>query len=146
MVSIREAKEDDLAGISVIENELFKPPYPDSDLAYFLGNYSFTKVWVLEEENIIIGFCMLLVLFDQAQVVKIGVTRAQQKKGYGQLLMETMIKNAKANDCENITLEVRQSNNRALDFYYKQGFHKLALRKDYYQQPSEDGYLLGRGL
>lgn len=146
MATSRSGTLSDLIAIYEIENEVFSQPYSSADIEYFLAENKFTRVWVLEEEKEMIGYCMLLLVFDQAQIVKIAVRKDRQNEGYGRQLMDLMLETAKAEKCETVTLEVRVSNKQALDFYHKQGFNDLAIRKDYYRQPSEDGYLLGRGI
>ena len=49
------------------------------------------------------------------------------------------------NDCyskkvQNLTLEVRKSNEVAISFYKKNGFNEVAVRKNYYK--GEDGILM----
>ncbi len=41
-----------------------------------------------------------------------------------------------------MTLEVRVSNERAQNLYYKYGFKNLGIRKSYYQDNSEDALVL----
>ena len=44
------------------------------------------------------------------------------------------------NECDNITLEVKESNKSAINFYLKNGFIEVARREKYYQD--EDGILM----
>jgi ribosomal-protein-alanine N-acetyltransferase len=41
-----------------------------------------------------------------------------------------------------ITLEVRESNESAINFYDSQGFEKIAVRKNYYSNPIENAVLM----
>ena len=41
-----------------------------------------------------------------------------------------------------LTLEVRPSNQAAIQLYYKHGFAQVGRRKDYYKQPKEDAIIM----
>ena len=41
-----------------------------------------------------------------------------------------------------LTLEVRPSNDPAIQLYYKHGFAQVGRRKDYYQMPKEDAIIM----
>ena len=41
-----------------------------------------------------------------------------------------------------LLLEVRESNKTALEFYEKNDFRTLTVRKSYYTQPEEDGIIM----
>ena len=45
---------------------------------------------------------------------------------------------------DNITLEVRESNKEAINFYLKNGFKEVTRRKNYYKE--EDGILMIKNL
>ena len=146
MVAIRKAEYSDVEILREMEEELFHPPYQKTDLEYFIGENSFTRALILQDEKEVVGFGLLWLLFEQAEIVQIGIRKKYQSQGYGKKLLEYMLALARRAGCENVTLEVRVSNNKARDFYHKFGFIQLATRANYYQQPAEDALLLGRGL
>ncbi len=51
-----------------------------------------------------------------------------------------------ASGAEFITLEVRQSNERAIALYRKRGFVKVGVRKDFYEKPTESADLMTKIL
>ena len=53
---------------------------------------------------------------------------------------------ARDKDCAVIQLEVRRSNQTALDFYRENGFVQVGRRKNYYTAPIEDALLLDKDL
>ena len=61
-------------------------------------------------------------------------------ESYNLKLIEYLLEKCKI--CENITLEVRKDNERALRLYKKYGFKEVALRKNYYNDI--DGILMMR--
>jgi len=146
MAKIRKAKATDLASLIELENTLFHPPFSYENLEKEVSDNEFSSVYVVEEGPIFLGFSILWILFEQAQVVQIGVDKAFQNRGYGKSLMKKMIDDAKKNGCEVMSLEVRVSNIPARSFYETFGFRQAALRRLYYRDPVEDGILLWRAL
>ena len=41
-----------------------------------------------------------------------------------------------------LTLEVRESNAAAVALYEKHGFHRVGLRRNYYERPKEDALIM----
>jgi len=146
MAKVRKAKVSELQQILQLEEELFSPPFAIEDLERELLDNKHSRFYVLEEKQDIIGFSILWILYDQAQIVQIGITKDKQNHGYGKMLMEKMISDAKQKECEIMSLEVRKSNTQAYEFYKLFDFKKATIRRAYYKNPTEDGYLLWRPL
>ena len=60
--------------------------------------------------------------------------------------MNHVIRMAEENGCEDISLEVRISNKKAINLYEKYGFIQINVRKSYYANPIEDAYLMMKPL
>ena len=146
MVNISKATIDQLIIISEIEKELFTPAFSYEQLEYELNTNPFSKFYVVKQEDKIIGYGILWCTFETAQIIKIGIMKKYQHLGFGTELLKEMIMDAKKEKCENIALEVRASNDKAISFYKKQGFKKISVRPNYYQQPSEDADIMWRSL
>ena len=143
---IREMNDNDLESIILLENELFTLPWHIEDYLYEIHNNEFARLFVLEIDNKIVGYGGLHIIFDQAQVTTIGISKQYQKKGYGQLLLEYLLEISKINHCETISLEVRVSNENAISLYKKKGFETINIRKSYYSDNHEDAYLMMKGI
>ena len=83
---------------------------------------------------------------EQSQITTIGVDPRFQRNGIGQYMLETMIELARQHDCQVMSLEVRVSNEKAINLYKKLGFHIECIRKNYYQDNHEDAYLMIKEL
>ena len=68
------------------------------------------------------------------------VEESRRREGIGKKLMGYLVAVAIDSHVINITLEVRQSNEIAINLYKKFGFREVALRKFYYGD--EDGILM----
>lgn len=91
----------------------------------------------------VIGFILLRVLLDEVEILNFSISEAYQKKGFGKTLFDAAVQDVKKSwKAENIWLEVRESNFRAIQFYEKQGFEIIYKRKNFYAQPSEDAFVM----
>ena len=143
---IEEMRAEDLSEAAEIERDLFPDhPWSLTDLRYELDENPYAQFLALKEDGKLIGYADLWIMFDQAQIANIAVAWPYQKKGYGQALMDEMLKRSVQAECENITLEVRVSNSPAIALYEKNGFIRAAVRKNYYDN-GEDAWLMIRPI
>ena len=61
-------------------------------------------------------------------------------------MMNYIVEQAELNGCENVSLEVRVSNDKAIKLYEKNGFININTRKNYYDDNHEDAYLMVKPL
>ncbi len=76
-----------------------------------------------------------------AQILNLYILPEHQGKSLGDELLEFCINYLEKFNVENITLEVRPSNFKAIQLYEKYGFHQAAVRKNYYDN-GEDALLM----
>ncbi len=143
---IRPMDIGDLKRIMELEHLLFTSVWNEEDFIYEITDNPFSFYYVLEDENRIVGYVGLWVMYEQSQITTIGIDPCCQRKGYGQYLLNEMIHLAISKECEVMSLEVRVSNSKAIGLYEKFGFVKEGIRKDYYQDNHEDAYLYVKRL
>jgi len=80
------------------------------------------------------------------ELENIVVRAANQRMGYGALLLQALIERARIKGARTFRLEVRESNMPARRLYEKCGFRVKGLRRGYYQQPAEDAILYRQDL
>jgi len=126
---IRKLQIDDLEEANVLL----------SDFNCKLTEADFNKVFfnsLVSVDDKINGIIIYNLFYDRIEIEYIIVPEEYRKKGIGsKLLLELEKENIK-----NITLEVRESNKEAINFYKKNGYKIEAVRKNYYG--NEDGYLM----
>ena len=88
------------------------------------------------------GFVGIWLLVDEAHVVTIAVRDSHRRRGVGELLLIAAIETALRERQSVVTLECRVSNAAALRLYEKYGFEQVGLRRRYYSDNQEDGYIL----
>ena len=143
---IRKMCGADLRRVTELEKLLFSNPWPRSAFEYELSGNPFSTLYVLEEDGQIIGYVDLWILYDRAEIATIGVCKEYRRRGYAQQMMDRIIADAQEAGCENLSLEVRVSNDAAVSFYKKNGFITVNTRKNYYEDNGEDAWLMVKPL
>lgn len=139
---IEPLKKEDLKEITDIEESLMETPWRLEDFDYELNQNPFAYLFVLKDQQQILGYVDLWIMYEQAQISTIGVRRDKQSQGFGQQLLSYAMKIAEQSGVEVMSLEVRQSNQHAIALYQKNGFQIQSIRKNYYQDNHEDAYLM----
>lgn len=93
---------------------------------------------IVFEENKIIGVLVYQDLIDNLTIDYLIVDESFRNKGIASRMLKYI--EDKHKNIINITLEVRESNNTAINFYKKNGFKSAAIRKNYYK--NENGILM----
>ena len=126
MVHISPCKAGDYKTLIQIENSIFK----DSTSVNVLKNFEMNSsriIWKIEKIKII-GFVYFFHVKDEIEIIRICIIKSQQNKNYGSLLIDE-IKKLKI---KKIFLEVSTENINAINFYLKNGFQRIGIRKGYY--------------
>lgn len=139
---IRPMVDADVDAVSILEEQLFPGDCWDRrQFLYELHENPFAKLFVIEKDGIIKGYCDLWIMYEQAQIANIAVSASCQRQGFGQKLMDHMCAQSAEQGCEYLSLEVRLSNQAAVQLYEKNGFIKASKRKGYYSD-GEDAWLM----
>lgn len=88
----------------------------------------------------VIGYLDYSLIYDRMEIDNFNVDMEYRNQGIGTKLMAHLVSIAIEYRVVNITLEVRVSNDIAINLYKKFGFREVALRKFYYGD--EDGILM----
>jgi ribosomal-protein-alanine N-acetyltransferase len=73
----------------------------------------------------------------EAHVLNVCVNEAHQRQGHARRMLDHMVDLARGHHATILFLEVRPSNQAALQLYFDFGFRQLAVRRQYY--PARDG-------
>ncbi len=84
----------------------------------------------------IVGYCLYQMIFEQAEILRIGTHPDYQRQGIASQLFIKLNKELQDNKVENLLLEVRADNLPAIALYERQGFIVIHQRKGYYSQPN----------
>lgn len=125
----------DLDTVTALESTLQTFPWTRMNFSDSLDmGYS---AWVLRVGGDLIGFSVVMAVIDEGHLLNIGVCKRYQGQGYGARLLRHAMENARLNGVSKLFLEVRPSNERAVELYRHFGFRQIGMRKGYY--PAETG-------
>lgn len=96
-----------------------------------LNNYNevIEQIYVYEMDNRIVGFIHISNIYNEVDIINVAVLEEYRNKKIATSLIEFIINNIKPNK---IMLEVRESNDKAINLYKKIGFNIIHTRKKYY--------------
>lgn len=114
-----------------------------NDNSHFLG-VAIEPTLQPETEGIV-GFGCFWAILDEAHITLLGVHPQYQRQGLGKLLLTALLDRARSIEMARATLEVRASNQGAIQLYEQFGFQTVGRRKKYYQDTGEDGIIMWRG-
>ena len=83
-----------------------------------------------------IGYLIAMLAVGTADILNIGIDPDFKRQGYGTGLLNHLIEELKKRHIGEILLEVRAGNKSAIQFYKKQGFEEISVRKNYYMKNS----------
>ena len=127
---IRSMQYTDIPTIIEIETIAYAFPWSQQNFQDCL-RASYNTI-VLELNNVIIGYGIMSVAVEEAQILNLCVKPNQQQHGYGQKILGQLLEYAKQKYAKSVFLEVRASNIVAINLYYNNGFNQIGLRRNYY--------------
>lgn len=84
-------------------------------------------------DNKVVGYCLYQVVFEQAEILRIGTHPNYQRQGIASQLFDKLNRELMQRQVENLLLEVRADNIPAIALYEQQQFVVIHRRKGYYQ-------------
>src|SRR5215470_19564691 len=150
-VRVRKVKKGDIDRIIDIERSWHHLSHWSVDSYYrLLNDDSFTSSFVAEiDDDVrsrIVGFVIFHIAADVSEIYNIAVESSHARSGIGWALMSAAIQESSRRKAEKVILEVRKSNNPAINFYLKFDFKIAGERKNYYSNPIEDAYVMEREI
>jgi len=100
------------------------------------------RYFVAIQNDKVVGFGGMWVIIDEAHITNVAVHPDLRRSGIGNNLLKCMYKFCADHDIIGITLEVRENNLAAQNFYKNLGFSVEGRRKRYYQDTGEDAIIM----
>ncbi|MFT3736766.1 MAG: ribosomal protein S18-alanine N-acetyltransferase [Rhodocyclaceae bacterium] len=139
MVAIRPLQHEDID--RVVQIDVQTDAFPWREKNYIEGMDAGYSCWVIDDSRQdaapVQGFAVMMVVLDEAHLLKISVATDCQRRGLGTALLQHLYARAKLAGATQMFLEVRRSNVLARPLYERQAFVEIGQRKAYY--PTEDG-------
>ena len=128
MIDIKPVKKGDLLKLIEINKDVFNCSLFIEEFENYI-NKKIINIWKISNRKII-GFVSFYHVKDEIEIIQIGIIKTCQRKNYGSLVINKI---KKLNDVKKIFLEVSVENTQAINFYLKNGFKKIGIRKAYYK-------------
>lgn len=144
MLETRLMTKQDIQDVLKISNTCFKgneswdAPSLEAELINHLSHN-----FVIIDDKQVCGFANVWIIAGEANINSIAIDEILRGKGLGTSLLKCILKYCTENNCNEIMLEVRESNTTAQNYYKKQNFIIEGERKKYYSSNGETAILMG---
>ena len=142
-MTIREMSASDVDAVAALEAEIFSMPWSAQWFADTLCREDVLFLVACEEETLL-GYVGVYCTADEGEITNVAVVQSARNRGIGRELLLEMIKRIEQRGISRLVLEVRVSNDPAIRLYEKQGFAVMGKRKNFYEKPTEDAYVMVR--
>ena len=127
---------DDIDEVCALEDSVF--PHPWTRANFMDSISSGYDAWVVRDPlGDLAGYFLLLYAVDEAHLLDVAVASERQGEGLGRWLLDKASLRAREHGMRSILLEVRPTNERALQVYRQYGYIEIGRRKGYY--PAHEG-------
>ena len=127
--------------IAELEKLCFSDPWSEKSIETELTCRLSVWLVALEGENVI-GYVGSQTVMGWSDMMNVAVHPDHRRLGVGKALIEELIRQLREQGSENLTLEVRTSNENAKALYAELDFMEVGRRKNYYHNPKEDALIL----
>lgn len=134
---LRPGGASDLDDVMRIMNSAFPPCYGEAwTRSQCAGILPMKGVWLLlaEQSGETVGFALMRVIADEAELLLLAVEARAQGKGIGRALIDRFVTVSRDGGASRLHLEVREGNS-AVALYDAAGFKPAGRRPDYYKGP-----------
>lgn len=128
---IRPMRPADLDAVSQVEQAAYVFPWSHGIFRDCLlaGYHSL----VLEVADVVSGYGIMSIAAAEAHILNLCVHPSLHGLGYGRRTLEALLARAREAQVTHVFLEVRPTNEVALNLYRSVGFERIGIRPDYYQ-------------
>lgn len=125
--------DEQLKQVCQIESQLFDDAWTLSSLQSVLQQFGAGLLFLTDNHGKMLGYCVYQILFETAEVLRIGTSLDYQGQGVGKALLGEFIGLCQDKSVSHILLEVRADNTAAIGLYQGFGFEQIDRRKHYYR-------------
>ena len=144
-MTIKRTEVADAGIIYALERECFSDPWAHSIIEREIMDMHVSS-FIVYENDVAVGYTFLRHIINEGHIENIAVHPDFRGRGFAGVLMEAVIKEAKAKEMIGLTLEVRQGNRAAMALYHKYRFYVSGYRRGYYTDPTEDAVIMYKDL
>ena len=140
-IHVRWMIRRDMPEVLSVEREAFEFSWSEEDFTRCLRQRNCIGM-VAEMADSVVAFMIYELHRTRLHVLNFAVTHTQRRKGIGSRMMEKVAGKLTPDRRNRVLLEVRETNLPAQLFFRKNGFRAVSVLKDFYQDSTEDAYLM----
>ena len=140
-IHVRWMIRRDMAEVIGIEREAFEFPWSDEDFTRCLRQRNCIGM-VAELADSVVAFMIYELHRSRLHMLNFAVMRSHRRLGIGTQMMNKLVGKLSPERRARIVLEVRETNLAAQLFFRSLGFRAVSVLKDFYQDSTEDAYLM----
>ncbi|MGH2674692.1 MAG: ribosomal protein S18-alanine N-acetyltransferase [Actinomycetota bacterium] len=141
-IEITRMRRRHLRGIMAIERQVYPRPWSPSLFVSEMSSGRSRSYLVALSGRAVVGYAGLISYGDEAHVTTIAVDPVHQRLKIGTRLLYELVTVALEMGAGAVSLEVRVTNWGAQRLYGRFGFRPVGVRKNYYQETSEDALVM----
>lgn len=138
---VTKASEADIPMIAAVEADSFSDPWTADSLLSSLSDRLGIFLAAKNESGALTGYLIGSCDGYSGYIEKVAVCGAARRQGTGTALLRAFCESL-PETADNISLEVRESNDPAIRLYERFGFEKAGVRKKFYSCPVENGIVM----
>ncbi len=144
-IHVRWMIRRDMHEVIAIEREAFEFPWSEEDFTRCLRQRNCIGM-VAELADSVVAFMIYELHRSRLHMLNFAVLRSHRRLGSGTQMMEKLVGKLTPDRRGRIALEVRETNLPAQLFFRSLGFRATTVLKDFYQDSTEDAYLMQYAL
>jgi ribosomal-protein-alanine N-acetyltransferase len=141
-LKVRKMTPDDLEQVISIDQASFSLPWPPRSFRFELTDNPASRCWVAEVDGRVAGMLVGWLIVDEIHIATIATHPDFRRRGVGQVLLSHTLQAAMDEGAISSFLEVRESNDAALEMYRKFGYVESGRREGYYKDNFETAILM----
>ena len=138
---IRTMQKGDVAAVAALEAQIFPMPWSAAGFADTLPREDIIFLVAYEQDELL-GYVGIYCTLDEGEITNVAVAPAARRRGIARALLTELKQQLACRNVARIVLEVRVSNEPAIRLYEQMGFSVLGVRKNFYEKPAEDAYIM----
>ena len=128
--ALQALQEGDLEAVMAIEQAAYSHPWTRGNFRDALASGYWAQCLRVQDE--LLGHVVAMEGVEETHLLNITVAPARQGQGWAHMMLDALCLWSRRQGAQWLWLEVRESNQRALQVYERYGFRRVGLRKDYY--------------
>lgn len=147
--AFRPMRPEDLERVVEIQRSAFAHPWSRELIAREMG-HDWSSVLLAVEASAggeaVLGVVVFWLVHDEVHVLNVAVAPEVRRRGVARALMHEAERRGAERGARIATLEVRRSNQAALELYHSLGYREVGVRPRYYAEEGEDAIVMERTL